>query len=401
MEKIHVISEIGKLKKVLLHRPGLELEHLTPKWLHQLLFDDIPWLKEAQNEHDAFKLSLENEGVEVVYLEDLVSQSIQDLKIKHQFIDQFIIESAITNAHTIKRLKDYLLALGTKKMVQEMMAGIPKDKVKGIQTLSLKERIEDYPFVTDPMPNLYFTRDPFAVLLNGVSIHKMYATVRARETIFAQYVFNYHPDYKDVPQFYSRDYAASIEGGDILVLNNETIAIGISERTDPDAIEILSKNLFKKTSVKQVIAINLPKRRTFMHLDTVLTQVDYHTFLIHHDFLGKLDTYIIQPSLKSSGLKINHKHETLKRVLSRILKNAITMIPCGGDDPIASDREQWNDGANALAISPGKVIVYERNTLTNKLLEDHGITIIPIKSGELSRGRGGPRCMSMPLIRSS
>ncbi|MDY0211178.1 MAG: arginine deiminase [Acholeplasma sp.] len=401
MKGLNVASEIGVLKRVLLHRPGLELEHLTPKWLNQLLFDDIPWLKKAQEEHDEFKALLEKEGIEVVYLEDLVAESLINRKVVDSFVDQFISESAIHNPHAIKRLKTYLLSLDKKSMVKEMMSGIPKSKLKGKRAYSLKERIEEYPFFTDPMPNLYFTRDPFSIILDGVSIHKMYSNVRNRETIFGEYIFKYHPDYQSAPKYYDRNEPSSLEGGDILVLNHETIAIGISERTDPDAIETLANRLFTNTDIKTIVAIDMPKKRAFMHLDTVLTQVDHCKFVVHHDFLGKKDIFIITQGSKINTLKIEKKTETIKRVFSRVLKNAITMLPCGGDDPIASDREQWNDGANTLAIAPGVVIVYERNTISNKLLVENGIKIIPIKASELSRGRGGPRCMSMPLIRAS
>jgi arginine deiminase len=399
MRALNVTSEIGRLKRVLLHKPGFELEHLTPKWLNQLLFDDIPWLKKAQQEHDEFKHILEAHGVEVLYLENLVAESLITKKILDQFVKDFIEESNLKNEHTIKRLRDYLLSLDKLSMVKEMMAGIPKTRLSGVRTLSLKERIEEYPFITDPMPNLYFTRDPFSIIGHGVSLHKMHANVRNRESLFGEYIFKYHPAFKDTVKFYDRDETSSIEGGDILVLNKETIAIGISERTDPDAIEVISKRLFKETDIKLVLAIDMPKKRAFMHLDTILTQLDYNKFLVHHAFLGKKDIFMITPGSKKDSIRIEKRNETLKRVFSRVLKSPITMIPCGGDDTIASDREQWNDGANTLAIAPGVVIVYERNTITNKLLTEHGIKVLPMTSSELSRGRGGPRCMSMPFYR--
>ena len=395
---INVKSEISELKTVLVHRPGRELENLTPKWLELLLFDDIPWLKAAQEEHDLFVKALKDNGVNVLYLVDLVNESLLSKEILNEFIDEFLFESKIFDSKVLNKVKNYLLKFDTKAMISKMIAGISKEEIKGLKNLSLKYRIDDYPFICDPMPNLYFARDPFSSILNGVTINKMHTNIRARETIFAKYIFKYHPNYKNITKFYDRDLPSSIEGGDILVLNENVLAVGISERTEPEAIEYLSKKLFNETSFNTVIAINLPKLRHFMHLDTVLTQVDINKFVVHHDFLNKLNIYVLTKN--NEKIKISEKYQTIKSVFSNVLKSSITMIPCGSNNKIASDREQWNDGANTLAISPGVVIAYERNPVTNNLLREHGIKVIEIKSSELARGRGGPRCMSMPLIRN-
>ncbi len=243
MDPIHVYSEIGKLKRVLVHTPGLEIENLTPKWLKDLLFDDIPWLEKAQEEHDYFKNVLRNHGVDVVELSDLVTEAIATDSIRIEFLKQFIDESLVSHPVTKKKLYDYLSHLDTKTMILKTMAGIPKEDLPSYKKRSLMDHIRDYPFITDPMPNLYFTRDPFSHIFNGVSLNRMYKRARRRETIYGEFIYRHHPIYKRQPRFYERFETHPIEGGDILVLSERVIAVGISERTDPDAIENLAKTL--------------------------------------------------------------------------------------------------------------------------------------------------------------
>jgi arginine deiminase len=407
MSLLNVKSEIKELKKVLLHRPGRELENLTPKWLNQLLFDDIPWLDLAQKEHDAFADIFRKNGVEVLYLVDLVAEALETSDdVKNQFINQFIEEAAITSDTLKLLIFDYLKSMKvTKEMVSTTMAGIRKDEVPNFTKRTLSDHIRDYPFVTDPMPNLYFTRDPFSIIANGVSISKMFSVTRSRETIYGEYIFKYHPIYgsKEIPHYYNRQMVPTLEGGDILVLNDKILAVGVSERTHPAAIERLAKNLFyyNKTDFEIVLAFDIPKSRAFMHLDTVFTQVDYDKFLIHQELRHEIKAYeVTRSKTHKEKLDVLPIEGKLDDILSKYLGRKITLIPCGGeDDPVASDREQWNDGANTIVIRPGEVIVYERNHITNSLLEKNGIKIHKMPSSELSRGRGGPRCMSMPFER--
>ncbi len=408
MNILNVTSEIGVLKKVLLHRPGLELENLTPKWLTQLLFDDIPWLDLAQKEHDAFADVFREAGVEVLYLNDLVAESLDaSSEIKSHFISQFIKEAAVTSETLKKKLEIYLKSFSlTKEMVSLTMAGIRKRDLPKFETRTLSDHIRDYPFVTDPMPNLYFTRDPFAVIGNGVAISKMLSKTRSRETIYGEYIFKHHPIYgnHNIPKYYNRNMIPTIEGGDILVLSDKVLAIGVSLRTHPAAIEKLAKSLFylNETNYDVILAFDIPKQRAFMHLDTVFTQVDYDKFLIHHDVKNILRAYEVKRNPnKKNKLIVTPIEGQLDEILSKYLKRKITLIPCGGEDSVAAAREQWNDGANTVVIRPGEVIVYERNHITNELLKQYGIKVHPIPSSELSRGRGGPRCMSMPFEREN
>ncbi len=404
MNKLMVNSEIGKLKKVLLHEPGAEIDNLTPRYLDDLLFDDIPWLPLAKKEHQAFAKTFADAGVEVLYLEDLVSEALDSSKqAKKEFIDEFILEADIKSETLEEKTKKYLESFkDTKQLVLKTMAGIKKQELPSYRALTLTDFVSDYPFVTNPMPNLYFTRDPFAIVNDGVVLNKMYSVTRCRETIYGKYIFKYHPEYKGCRKFYDRYENVHIEGGDILVLNKETLIVGVSQRSEPRAIEKLAKNLFynEETSYKTILAFSIPKHRSFMHLDTVFTQVDYDKFTIHEECYRELKIYQITKDEKRIGkLKTVELKDKLEVILGRFINKKVTLIPCGGGDSVSASREQWSDGSNAVALAPGEVITYERNDITNEVLKSYGIKVHTIPSSELSRGRGGPRCMCMPLYR--
>lgn len=402
---ITVTSEIKPLRKVLLHRPGEEIENLTPEYLERLLFDDIPFLEVAQQEHDAFADTLRSNGVEVVYLHELAAEAIEDEDIKEKFINQFIQEARIKSEELQKNVYKFLKTFeNNEELIRKTMAGINKNELPQLSKKSLSDLTADeYPFVADPMPNLYFTRDPFASIGNGVSLNKMYSVTRNRETLYADYIFKYHKDFKGkVERFYDRDFEFHIEGGDILNLTEKTLAIGISQRTEASAIEHIAKQIFFNSNnqkIETILAVNIPNNRAMMHLDTVFTQIDVDKFTIHPGIQGPLQVFEITKG-KCQELNIKEVNEELECILAKHLEvDKVKLIQCGGGDKVIADREQWNDGSNTLCIKPGEVIVYSRNYVTNKLLVDNGIKIHVIPSSELSRGRGGPRCMSMPLIR--
>ncbi|AWG43185.1 arginine deiminase [Candidatus Borreliella tachyglossi] len=403
LKPINVFSEIGRLKKVLLHRPGEELENLTPSIMKRLLFDDIPYLEVARQEHDSFASTLRSNGVEVVYIEDLISETISACdQIKDKFISQFILESGIRTENKTKALKDYFYNMPIKDMISKMIAGVTRAELKSYKSDSLNYLVNsEYPLITDPMPNVLFTRDPFASVGNGVTINRMRTRTRRRETIFAEYIFNYHPIYKkNVPIWYSRDEDTTLEGGDELVLSRNILAIGVSERTEAESVEKVARKLFEeKISFNTILAFQIPQSRTYMHLDTVFTQIDHNTFTSFSSDDMKFTLYALTYDSNSGCIKVKSERAKLEDILGFYLGYKVNIINCAGGDLIHGAREQWNDGANTLAIAPGEVIVYSRNHVTNRLLEEFGIKVYRIPSSELSRGRGGPRCMSMPLIR--
>jgi len=403
--KLQVNSEIGRLKKVLLHRPGFEIENLTPDLMERLLFDDIPYLKIAREEHDAFAKIFRDNGVEVFYLEDLIAETLENEDVKIKFIDEFLRETSIESDAKKETMKSYFLAFDKlRDMVDKMMAGVRKEEVAFEANNTLADMCEsDYPFIIDPMPNLYFTRDPFATIGTGISLNHMATVTRNRETIFAKYIFEYHPMFEgnEVQKWYDRDYDYSIEGGDELVLSDKVIAIGVSERTQAAAIDTIAKRIFSDgQTFDTILAFDIPKTRAFMHLDTVFTMVDYDKFTIHPAIEGPLTVFAIHKDGDNGEYTIEKETMVLEEVLAKHLGlEKVELIRCGGGPGIDAGREQWNDGSNTLAIAPGEVIVYSRNHVTNKLLEEKGVKLHIMPSSELSRGRGGPRCMSMPLER--
>ena len=402
---IHVYSEIGKLKTVMLHRPGKELENLAPDILHRMLIDDIPYLKIAQEEHDAFAHVLRQQGIKVLYLEDLLAESLTDEKVRRAFLDQLLDESSIKKQDPLHQLLlNYLQELPTKEMVKTVIAGIRKSAIHN-STPSLADLAEDpdYPFYLDPMPNVYFTRDQQAAIGSGMTINRMTFRARRRESLFMETILKNHPDFKNatIPVWRDRYHHGRLEGGDELVLNNHVLVVGISQRTSATAITDLAHNLFDHSSYDTILAIKIPHNHAMMHLDTVFTMINYNQFTVHPfilDKAGKIDIYVLQPD-DHNGVKITEKNDLVQVLKENLHLSELDLIPTGGGDPIAAPREQWNDGSNTLAIAPGEVVTYDRNYVSNDLLRKHGIIVHEIRSSELSRGRGGPRCMSCPLVR--
>lgn len=411
--KLCVHNEIGRLRQVMLHRPGNELLNLCPSNLEPLLFDDIPFLRTAQEEHDVFAHMLREEGVEVLYLEDLVTQTLETSAwLRHQFTDDYLVESGLTGARTIAAVRERLDSIDdARAFVDKVICGVRRDELD--LSRSGSPELADFvgtaqsgnpDLVIDPLPNLYFTRDNFTVVGSGVNINSMHSVTRRRETLLGQYVFTYHPLYRDTPVWYRRSSPLRLEGGDFLNLSARTVAIGISQRTVSAAIDLYAKNVFwggeTTPDIEEIYAFLIPDTRAMMHLDTVFTQLDVDAFLYHPGILGTLEVFRVTRGMRVGELSIERMDKPLDQILAQAMGlDAIRLIRCGGSDPIAASREQWNDGSNTLAVSPGRVFVYQRNSVTNDILYRAGFELLEIPSAELSRGRGGPHCMSMPFVR--
>jgi arginine deiminase len=397
---VQVFSEIGKLKKVIVHRPGNEIENLIPDYLERLLFDDIPYLKVAREEHDHFVSIMRGIGAEVLYLTDMVSNVLQNAEIKHAFLNEILDESEVHSSYRKSALYEYLNGLDVDRMISEIIGGVRKDTVK-YDGDSIHDVLRcDYEFYLDPMPNLYFTRDPGACVGEGLSMNRMKTPARRRESLFLKYLHMHHDIFKDSPLWYTRCLPHSIEGGDQLVLSDKVMAVGASDRTSPAAIERFAKNIFSGGSPYETILIfEIQKRRAYMHLDTVFTMVDHDKFTVHPGIYSNLHIYKMTKA-GDGRYNVTYAGNSAKAALEDALgiTNA-ELIECGGGDAIVSHREQWSDGANTLAVAPGVVITYERNYVSNELLEKKGVHVLAMPSSELSRGRGGPRCMSMPVYR--
>lgn len=392
-------SEIGVLNAVMLHRPDIEIDQVTPDFFDEMLIDDTPYLPAAQKDHDVFAKILRDHGARVLYLRDLFCEVIEDDALRLAYIDDFIRESEIGAPGVREAVRAYLTPLAPQALFSAVARGVrPGDLIGAVpQSVTLGVR-DPYPFVLDPMPNIYFTRDTSICIGRGMVVSSMSKRSRRRETLFTRYIHDFHPLFKDSPLWYDNSIPAIIEGGDVLILSDKVLAIGCGERTSIAAVEILANRLFGE-GFERILVFNNPKSRTFMHLDVLCTMVDTDKFLTHPCIYDKqFDVYELTG--KPGALRISITTDPVDRIFARALGlPAVKFIEMGGGDPIIAAREHWNMGSNSLTIAPGKVIVYDRNDVTNELLARAGVTVCTIPAAELVRGRGGPRCMSMAINR--
>lgn len=400
-----VFSETGPLKQVMLHRPGNELNRLTINNMDELLFDDLIWLEQAQREHDNFADILRREGCEVLYFSDCLAEVIKNSEIRASLLkDVFSYECL--DRRVSDGLSSVFMELPAADLASHLIAGYSKEEAASIckTSLSLVSLVENgSEFTIHPIPNLYFQRDPAITVGNGIIIGQMTFEARQREPLYWKYITKYHPRFNGMDILFGdapdEIWPHKVEGGDLLVLSDKAMAIGVSQRTAPTTVQRIGRKLVYKTPIRKIFAFEMPKERYCMHLDTVFTMVDKDAFTIFPTIIDVLKVWQLDyfdNGVLASIKPLEHWKEAIAEELGF---DKIRVIEMRGRNQAETDREQWHDGCNTLAVAPGKVVTYNRNCMSNELLRDNGIEVLELEGPELGRGRGGPRCMTMPLNR--
>jgi arginine deiminase len=398
---VGVYSEVGRLHRAILHRPNLELRRLTPNNVDDMLFDDVLWVKQARVEHDTFADTLADRGIDVLFLQELLADTLAIPEAREWVLDHTVASDDLGVAGDV--LRSRLEDLDADELAGVLIGGVTAAEAEflGARSLLMHSMSADR-FVLPPVPNTYFMRDSSMWIGDGVTVGRMWGAARRRETVHNEAIYRFHPKFElENDRFWRArgdGLPGTVEGGDVLVIGNRAIMCGLSQRSSAPAVEALAARLFAAGQLDRVVAVELPKQRSAMHLDTVCTMVDPQTFLVFPEIINQVRVWTLTPGEGTVNVAVENDFGSAMR--AALDRDSLRVLTTGGDEP-EREREQWDDGNNVLALEPGVVVAYDRNVDTNTKLRKHGMEVVTIPSAELSRGRGGPRCMTCPVRRDA